>query len=244
MPRPWPLPAKLVKKILDLEYVEIADLVPDNWQYIDEEQSKCCHQAKRPRKGQIVDILLWVECFSFMIEVLATHYPHKVSELMAYQRTVVRAQRTFAGEGWVTYDTCFRRKAAATKSLDWGQVDFTLYNETFTGRAKALSRCKFCSSEHHTSVECQFAPDARSGKRTSPKQSGYSGYSKFESNRPSSNVCHLFNHRAGNKCRFNPCKFFHNCTECGGDHPASQCRPRPQQNKLARGESPGGKGRN
>jgi len=27
-----------------------------------------------------------------------------------------------------------------TKSLDWGQVDFTLYNEIFTGRAKPIAR--------------------------------------------------------------------------------------------------------
>lgn len=42
---------------------------------------------------------------------------------------------------------------------DWGQVDFTLYNETFAGRAKVISRCCYWLSEHHASNECALAPD-------------------------------------------------------------------------------------
>ena len=34
------------------------------------------------------------------------------------------------------YDTCYRRKAANNKSLEWGKVDFNLYNETFTEEPK------------------------------------------------------------------------------------------------------------
>ena len=43
-----------------------------------------------------------------------------------------------------------------TKSLNWGEVDFNLYNETFTGRAKAIMWCKHCFSEHHTISECSY----------------------------------------------------------------------------------------
>ena len=237
-PRPWPLPKKLVKRILELEFVDMAELVPDSWQYTEEDQPKCCHQPKRQRRGPVADILLWVECFSYMVEVLTTGHPQKTPEFMAYQRTIVRAQRSFSGEGWITYDTCFRRKAAATKSLDWGQVDFTLYNETFTGRAKAISRCKFCSSEHHTSTECQFAPEAKQSTSSRP-----TSYTRFESSRPSTNICHLYNNRTGNRCRFNPCKFTHTCTECSGSHPASQCRSKHPPSKFSRSDSPGAKGR-
>jgi hypothetical protein len=54
--------------------------------------------------------------------------PRKTPQFMAYQRTIVRAQKSFVGEGWVTYDSCYRRKASLIKSLDWATVDFTLYN--------------------------------------------------------------------------------------------------------------------
>ena len=30
-------------------------------------------------------------------------YPGKVMDLMAYQRTIIKAHRTFLGDGWVTY---------------------------------------------------------------------------------------------------------------------------------------------
>ena len=37
---------------------------------------------------------------------------------------VISKNLTFTGEGWATYDVCFRRKAAITKSLDWGRDRF------------------------------------------------------------------------------------------------------------------------
>ena len=100
------------------------------------------------------DILLWVECYSSLIAVLATKYPTNTPEFMAYLKTIVHASKSFLGDGWVTYDSCYRRKAAVTKSLNWSQVNFTLYNETFAGRAKIMPRCKFCNSELHHSADC------------------------------------------------------------------------------------------
>ncbi len=110
------------------------------------------------------------ECYATMVSVLATKYPQKTPQLMAYQRTILKAHRAFTGEGWVTYDTCYRRKAALMKSLDWGVVDFTLYNETFTGRAKVLPRCRHCSSEHHPSHACSYAPDQATESQQAPSR--------------------------------------------------------------------------
>ncbi len=156
-PEALSLPAKLVKKIQDLEFVEMSELLTDSWRF-QEDEAKCCHQRKGQRRGPITDILIWVECYSSLVATLSQRYPDKTPHLMAYMKTIVKAQRTFVGEGWVTYDACYRRKAAAAKTLDWGIIDFTLYNETFTGRAKALARCRYCSSDLHPSHECRFAP--------------------------------------------------------------------------------------
>ena len=208
----------------------MAELVPDSWRLQEEDQgSKCCHQPKRQRRGPVTDILLWVECYSSLVGVLSTGFPTKTPELMAYQRTIVRAHRSFLGEGWVTYDTCFCRRAAATKSLDWGQVDFTLYNETFTGRAKPISRCRHCSSEHHTSTECSFAPEPPR-RSSNPRMSFLPPRPEVsqQSNQQPAHRCKLYNHKLGDRCRFNPCKFRHACTECNmRGHPASQCRGKP-----------------
>lgn len=114
------LPAKL---ILELEYVDMGELVPESWRHQDDDQ-KCCHRRTQ-RKGPVTDILLWLECYSSMVAILSSKYPDKTPQLMGYQRTIVKAHRSFTGEGWVTYDACYRRKTTFTKSLDWG-VHYTM----------------------------------------------------------------------------------------------------------------------
>lgn len=228
-------PPKLITKVLALEYIEIAELVPDNWRFTEDEQ-KCCHQSRRSsRRGPVTDILLWIECYSSLVTILGSRFPTKIGELMAYQRTIVKAHKTFIGEGWITYDACYRRKAALTKSLDWGQVDFTLYNETFTGRAKSLPRCQYCLSEYHMSASCSYAPDNPPSPPARPRQDHASR---------SVQLCQLYNHRYGSRCTFTPCKFAHMCSECHGTchgtHPVSSCaRLRPPPTKFPRAESPG-----
>ena len=232
----YTLPQKLVKRILELEYVDMADIVPDSWRFQEEEPNRCCHQQKRQRQGPVTDILSWVECYSSLIAVLATKYPTNTPEFMAYLKTIVHASKSFLGDGWVTYDSCYRSKAAVTKSLNWSQVDFTLYNET---RAKIMPRCKFCNSELHHSADCSYAPDSPEKHNTS--RSSTFNQNRFETTRSSNYVCHLYNHKLGNRCRFTPCRFIHQCLECKGAHPASQCRSRPPPRKITRSESPVGR---
>ena len=171
--------------------------------------------------------------------MLASKHPSRTPQFMAYLKTIVHASKSFLGDGWVTYDSCYRRKAAATKLLDWSQVDFTLYNETFAGRAKILPRCKFCNSELHHSIDCSFTPDYP--EKQSINRSSSLARNRFETSRLVSHLCHLYNHRMGNRCRFTPCRFMHQCAECKGTHPASECRYRPPPRKSTRSESPAGK---
>ena len=176
--------------------------------------------------------LIWVECFSILAGVLTTRYPQHAQDFFAYQKTIVHASRSFAGGHWVTYDLCYRRRAAATKSLRWSLIDFTLYNETFTGRAKQMLRCRYCLSEHHASSECLYAPDpSLPTNRLAQFSSG---------SRPSrSQICPLFNSRNGNQCRFRPCKFLHICSGCQEPHPGSTCKlARPPSAKQPRLNEP------
>ena len=210
----WALPPKLYKKILDLDFVDMSELLPDGW-HLQEQDTKCCHQRRLTRRGPVTDILVWIECFSVMVAVLSSKYPDKTPQLMAYQRTIVRASKSYTEDRWVTYDTCYRRNAAITKSLDWGQVDFNLYNETFTGRAIWIERCKLCSSEHHKSEDCVYAADTahHSQRQRSP----------IRSIDDRKEPCKLYNTRYGNRCRYHPCKYRHQCSNCGGAHPRYYC---------------------
>lgn len=239
------IPQKILKRIRELDYVEMSELVPDNWRYGEEEQ-KCCHQTRRTqRRGPVTDILLWIECYSSLVAVLGIQHPTKIADLMAYQCTIVKAHKTFVGEGWITYDTCYRRKAAIMKSLDWGQVDFTLYNETFTGRAKSIPRCRHCLSEHHASANCSYAPEApptpgRYGSTPPVPRQRYES-SRYDRSTPKRTLCLLFNSKYGDRCTFKPCRFSHQCKECNLFHPIANCpdlKLNPPHQKIARGDSP------
>ena len=227
------MPPKLIKRILELEYVDVAELIPDMWRFQDEQETKCCHQPRlTSRRGQVTDILLWVECYAAMVAVLTSRYPDKGPELMAYLRTIVHAQCTFSGEGWVMYDTCYRRQAAVLKTLNWSQIDFNRYNEIFTGRAKPLARCRYCMSENHRSHECRYAP-----------MTDYPSISQHRDRASNSHICKLFNNPKGNLCRYKPCRYAHVCGDpsCRGQHPQTDCpHTRTSPRRRPRSRSPQG----
>ena len=92
----------------------------------------------------ITNISQWVERFSMMAAILSTRFPEKAPELFAYQGSIIRAERNYEGKQWVVYDRQFRREALARKDLNWSVPNLRLYNEAFTGRAKAIPRCSVC----------------------------------------------------------------------------------------------------
>ena len=79
----WPVPAKVVRRILDFEYVEMSELLSEAWSTA-EEESSCCHRCHTSRRVPINNILVWVECFSHIVAILASRYPDKTAQLMAY----------------------------------------------------------------------------------------------------------------------------------------------------------------
>ena len=104
------LPSKLVKCILSLEFVEMAELLPE----ARPEESAAAdtgHQHCRTRHLPVTDILTWLECYTSMAAVLSTRYPRKVLGFWAYQASVLRAAKNFEGLAWVAYDRQYRREA-------------------------------------------------------------------------------------------------------------------------------------
>ena len=120
------MPARVVKRILDLEFVEMAELSTDD----DLPQRPGC---PAPARLPVTSISQWVEKYSLMAAVLSTHFPEKAAELFAYQATIVRAERNYEGSRWVIYDRQFRREALVRKDQNWSIADPRLYNEAFTG---------------------------------------------------------------------------------------------------------------
>lgn len=70
----------------------MAELVPDHWRHQEESNvSKCCHQAKRLKRGPVTDILLWADCYASIVSVLVEKYPHRAQGFMAYLQTILKA---------------------------------------------------------------------------------------------------------------------------------------------------------
>ena len=94
-----------------------------------------------------------------MAALLATRFPEKAPELFAYQASILRAERNFDDRRWVAHDRCYRREALAQKDLNWSVPNARLYNEAFTGRARAIPRCSYCLQEDHTAQYCPRNPN-------------------------------------------------------------------------------------
>ena len=106
------LPQRVVKRILALEFVEMAELLPDAW--TDENTVPDSGQLhRRARHPPVTDILIWLECFSRLAAMLCTKFPSKAPEFWAYQTSILRAAKNFEGTVWVTYDRQYRREALA-----------------------------------------------------------------------------------------------------------------------------------
>ena len=227
------LPAKVAKRILDLEFVEMAEVTVD-----DDLQGSGRQPA--PARLPVTDISQWLERFSLMAAILTTRFPEKAGELFAYQATIVRAERNYEGKRWVSYDRQFRREALARRDLNWSVTDPRLYNEAFTGRARAIARCSYCLQDDHTAPRCPKNPN-RPVFGWFPDPSGWPAQaggppppSPHYGQRPSPDICRRYN---DGRCKQARCKYRHACHDCQGPHAWVDC-PRNRARPGGRSRSP------
>ena len=80
------LPPKLVKRILDLEFVEMAELCTDG-------DLTAPNSRPPPNLPRVTNISVWIKQFAIMAAILATRFPDKAPEFLAYMAIIVRAER-------------------------------------------------------------------------------------------------------------------------------------------------------
>ena len=235
------LPPRVVKKILQLEFVEMSELRADIWP--DEAATPETTQlGRRPGKPPVTSIRSWLECYGRMAAVLSMRFPEKAAELWAYQTSILHAAHAYEGANWVAYDRLYRREMLAKKDLDWSVPNPRLYSEAFTGRAKRHPQCPHCLSEDHMGAGCPHNPNPPvmgwlqtpaplQGPLPSPGQTPGLPQAKTRE------ICRNFN---ANRCRFARCRFLHICSECLGQHAAAQC-PQSQTAPAYRATAPRGR---
>ena len=121
--------AKVLRKIVDLDFVEMAEVVMDDT--TPPTPGRPASHARVP----VTNISQWTERFSVMAAAISARFPHKAPELFAYQATIIRAERNYESGRWVAYDRLYRRGALARRDLNWSITDPRLYNLYWPGQA-------------------------------------------------------------------------------------------------------------
>ena len=70
----------------------------------------------------------------------------------------LKCARDFEGQAWAQYDLAFHQRMAAAKDWSWSNVNTTLFNLCFAGKARRNVACKFCTSDEHASENCLDNP--------------------------------------------------------------------------------------
>lgn len=161
--------------------------------------------SKRPK---ITSIDRWLDAFAIYFAVIASVYPSRAADLIAYQQLIRDAARKFPGMAWYVYDVEFRRRASHNLSVKWGERDVQLYLDTFTGLPK--SGCRSCGSTDHLSDTCPLSPRRSRDALTQ------------------SDLCYNFN--KGRPCARTPCPYQHRCNQPG----CSAAHSGEDHNKLTR----------
>ena len=154
-----PIPEKLVRHIQLLDYVDLAELLPDNMELQRLADTESRHGSGQWQPRWVNSLITWVQCFVTYATMVAEAHPHRMRNLMAYLRMIVRQAQRHGGDGWRSYDVLFRKIAAANSALRWGQPLPSLYPTPFlAARASAAASCENCGKRDHRSKECTLSP--------------------------------------------------------------------------------------
>eukprot|EP00118_Oscarella_pearsei_P017030 m.167429 g.167429 ORF g.167429 m.167429 type:complete len:303 (+) comp38931_c0_seq2:1241-2149(+) len=199
-----PVPGRVVAKVEAREFVDFAELLTDNAELIRRETDRdrpCLAAPSRPPMRQLSSLLSWVQAFAAFAAVELTVRPHRIIELMAYLKLVVREAVRCGGDGWRFYDQQFRMQAAANPALSWMKLQSGLHSATFLSFRRPNNRvCTLCMEGDHCTDECSLYSLAGSGPKRPPLRSKRDG-GAATSRSASSQVCRLFNYAASG-CHF------------------------------------------
>ena len=121
------IPAKLVRRILRPEYIDLAELLKDN---IEAERRKLAAEAGTHfTRREVPDFLCWTQCFNMYMAIVVSKYPEKIREMLAYQALIVGESRR-GGRGWRLYDAAFRQQIRSLEAVNFASINQSLYSTT------------------------------------------------------------------------------------------------------------------
>ena len=191
-----PIPAKLVRRVQALEFVEMRELLPDNIALAERMESlpSRAQAAKDAETREITAFPTWVAAFTTYIAIVAEAHPSRVKDMCAYMRLLTREALKYGGRGWATYDAVFRRNRAGTDT-PWDQLDPSLHIAYIISQADTpLAPCTSCNEVDHRMEDCALASVQPKLKAPSPSVRDWSRpYPRRPAQRPIPRICISWN---------------------------------------------------
>ena len=229
-----PVPPKLVAKIQALEFVSMRDLLPDNIALAERLEALPRSSSAQPHPQREIDsITSWASAFLMYIAVINEAMPQKTRGLLAYMRSILGEARRNECFSWKTYDTIFRKNAAADPSKDWSVLDHSLHAACLQAPSgsKTPNLCSLCAGADHTSVDCALSSVQIPSSSAAARPKGNPPDRGLEKKTP--RICLSWNR--GN-CAFpGACNFLHVCASCRSpSHAARECPATPADSLYKR----------
>ena len=166
------------------------------------------------------------------VSIVAEVHPERVSDMLAYLRLIVREACKFGSNGWLTYDSVFRRNHEGKVAL-WNYIDASLHQVFIANQSPRVTvHCKHCCEIDQPSSNCAMvavlpksSESATGSQYTSTgREHPYKGKrpAPYPRQRP---ICSSWNNGI---CQFpGKCSYAHVCGNCYSPHPVSACKERP-----------------
>ena len=230
-----PVPAKLVKRIQALEFVEMRELLPDNMALAERLEALPLRMgpvAKQAEQREVGSLMTRVSSFTTYVAIVAEVHPQRVRDMLAYMRLIIREAHKHGGQGWLTYDAVFRRNHQGL-AQQWNILDPSLHTAYIAGQSlRPRVPCRHCNEADHHPEDCALAPIVQPF-RTSPRD--HAPVSTRSTKRPptpswsqpsSKRLCFSWNR---GPCSFpGVCSYRHVCTLCDSQsHKAKDCSRAP-----------------
>ena len=192
-----PVPPKLVKRIQDGQFIDMAELLPTNLsssQPTDDEQPN----KTKNKYQEVTNIVRWLQCFGIYLAVISQSAPHRTLDLLGYQNLIIQGYLNYQDGRWVVYDRQFRQKASATLVPEWSAIDTTLWNLAFSSHVTG----------HHDDK-----PQEATYLRKDPPQAYRTPWKSSPLPRKQ-RICLEWNDTPSTNCPYPACRYEHTCYRC------------------------------
>ena len=236
------VPAKLVKRILKGEYVEMSELLKDNLEadrrrsLIDAGCPAHSHMGQFSRR-EIPDALSWLYCFGIYAAIICSRWPGKHGQLFAYQVLILNESRR-GGRGWLMYDAALRQQITDLETFDFAKINQSLYATTCLQYAGAVRACPLCGLGDHSEGECalRLQRSTIAVGTGAYRDEGMRRGQDLPKKRFKRGPCFDYNGARG--CNNSNCIFEHRCSRCRGDHRSIDCAFKAPPRKESKPEKP------